>query len=83
MKKGDFFMSFIAEHIIEIIFGLISAGALAFCKYTCKEMENYKKLLEEQEAHKYEEMVTKKLEPVQKLLDSLTEEVHRDEALEE
>jgi hypothetical protein len=31
-------MSFLSEHIIEIVFGLISAGALAFCKYLYKQV---------------------------------------------
>jgi hypothetical protein len=26
-------VSFLGEHVIEVIFGLISAGLLAFCKY--------------------------------------------------
>jgi hypothetical protein len=25
--------TFIAEHLVEIFFGLVSAGTLAFCKY--------------------------------------------------
>jgi hypothetical protein len=41
--------AFIADHLIEIFFGLVSAGALAFCKYMHKQMKNYRRLLEEQE----------------------------------
>lgn len=39
--------TFIAEHLVEIFFGLVSAGALAFCKYLHSQLKNYKKLLEE------------------------------------
>ena len=39
--------TFIAEHLVEIFFGLVSAGALAFCKYLHGQLKNYKKLLEE------------------------------------
>ena len=42
-------LAFLAEHIIEIIFALISAGALAFCKYMHKKKKNYKKMLKEKE----------------------------------
>ena len=36
---------FLVDHIVEILFGLISAGALAFCKYMHSQLKNYKKLL--------------------------------------
>ena len=42
--------TFLGEHLIEIFFGLISAGALGFCKYMHTQMKNYKKLLEEKES---------------------------------
>lgn len=41
--------TFIAEHIVEILFGLISAGALAFCRYLYKQLIAYKKMLQEKE----------------------------------
>ena len=46
-------LTFLAEHIIEIIFGLVSAGALAFCRYLYKQLKSYKQLLEEK---KYEDL---------------------------
>ena len=56
--------NFIAEHLIEIFFGLVSAGALAFCKYTHKQMKNYRRLLEEQENQRLEETIESRLEPI-------------------
>lgn len=56
--------AFIADHLIEIFFGLISAGALAFCKYMHKQMKNYRRLLEEQENQQLEETIENRLEPI-------------------
>ena len=40
-------MEILTKYTLDIFFGLISAGALAFCKYMYNQMKNYKKLLEE------------------------------------
>lgn len=56
--------AFIADHLIEIFFGLVSAGALAFCKYMHKQMKNYRRLLEEQENQQLEEIIENRLEPI-------------------
>lgn len=63
--------AFIANHLIEIFFGLISAGALAFCKYMHKQMKNYKKLLEEKEDQQLEETIDARLEPIMLELEEL------------
>lgn len=57
-------VAFITGHLLEIVLGLVSAGALAFCKYLHKQMKNYKKLLEEQETQEIEEAIEEKLEPI-------------------
>ena len=36
LRKEDFMLAFITEHLVEILFGLISAGALAACRYFYK-----------------------------------------------
>mgnify|MGYP004542485097 CR=1 FL=1 len=38
-------LTFITEHLVEIFFGRVSAGALAFCKYLHSEVKKYRKLL--------------------------------------
>ena len=54
---------FLTEHIVEIIFGLISAGALAFCKYMHGQTKNYKKMLKEKEIkEKKQEEINAELE---------------------
>ena len=50
-------MSFIVDHIVEIVFGLIASGALAFCKYLLKELNNYRSLIDEKETENIEAIV--------------------------
>ena len=64
-------LAFLAEHIVEIIFALISAGALAFCKYMHSQMKNYKKMLKEKEDEQMMETVDLKLEPIYNELEEL------------
>ena len=56
--------AFITEHIVEIIFGLISAGALAFCRYLYKQLMAYKKMLQEKENNDIVELIDEKLKPI-------------------
>lgn len=56
--------AFITEHIVEILFGLISAGALAFCKYLYKQLMAYKKMLQEKENNDIVELIDEKLKPI-------------------
>lgn len=56
--------AFIAKHLLEIIFGLISAGALAFCKYFHNEMKKYKVLINEKKQEELDETIDKKIEPI-------------------
>lgn len=56
--------AFITEHIIEILFGLISAGALAFCRYLYKQLTAYKKMLQEKENDDIAELIDEKLKPI-------------------
>lgn len=56
--------AFFANNWSTILLSLITAGALAFCRYIWKQMKNYKKLLDEQEANKVEELIESKIEPI-------------------
>lgn len=56
--------AFITEHIAEILFGLISAGALAFCRYLYKQLMAYKKMLQEKENNDIVELIDEKLKPI-------------------
>ena len=57
-------LTFLAEHIIEIIFGLVSAGALAFCRYLYKQLKSYKQLLEETKYEDLDDRIDEKLKPI-------------------
>lgn len=63
--------SFIAEHFIEILFGLISAGLLAFCKHIYSQMNTYKKLAEHEKKENLEKTIDEHLEPIKQELNKL------------
>jgi polyhydroxyalkanoate synthesis regulator phasin len=75
-------MSFLSEHVLEIIFGLISAGALAFCRYLCKQIKEYKKLLGDQETHKIENLIDDRLEPILHELEILRKSLREESSTE-
>ena len=64
-------LEFLAQHLIEIFFGLVSAGALGFCKYMHTQMKNYKNLLEEKEDHQLEETIENRIEPIKMEIEEL------------
>lgn len=61
----------IEKYWLELIFGLISAGALAFCKYLYGEVKNYRKLLEQRENEVVVKTIEEKLKPVQEEIKKL------------
>lgn len=56
--------AFIAEHLVEIIFALISAGALAFCRYLYKQLRAYKQLLNDKKYEDLDDRIDEKLKPI-------------------
>ena len=56
--------SFLGNHLVEILFGLIAAGALAFCKYLHSQIKNYKTLLDEKKDERMETAIDERLEPI-------------------
>lgn len=67
--------AFITEHLLEIIFGLISAGALAGCKYLSKQLKNYKTLLENEKREDLEEAIETKLQPIKEEIEELRKHI--------
>lgn len=63
--------AFIAQHFIEIFFGLISAGLLAFCRYIYTQMKMYQKLAEEKKDEKLEELIEEHIAPIKEDLNNL------------
>lgn len=64
-------LTFVTEHLVEILFGLVSAGALAFCKYFHSQLKNYKKLLEESKDTELEKTIDSRIEPIRKEIEEL------------
>ena len=63
--------TFIAEHFIEIIFGLISAGLLAFCKSIHGKMKKYQAMVEEQKNDDLDEKIESHIEPIKEEIEDL------------
>ena len=64
-------LTFVTEHLVEILFGLVSAGALGVCKYFHSQLKNYKKLLEENKNEELEKTIESRIEPIQKEIEEL------------
>lgn len=64
-------LEFITTHLLEIIFGLISAGALAFCKHLHSKMKTYKKLIEEKENSTLDNTIETHIEPIRQEIEEL------------
>ena len=64
-------VEFLSKYGIELVMSLITAGALAFCKYMHGQMKNYKKLLEEKDHDELNDEIDKKLEPIAQEIEEL------------
>ena len=64
-------VEFLSKYGIELVMSLITAGALAFCKYMHSQMKNYKKLLEEKDHDELDNEIDKKLEPIVQEIEEL------------
>lgn len=63
-------MVFLAEHILEIIFGLISAGVLAYCKHLYSQKKKLEEAAKADQNRQYRQMIIDEIEPI-------IEEIHR------
>ena len=63
------FLNFFAKHWIDLIFGLISTGVLAYCGHLGKLIQKYKKMLEDEDQEALEELIDEKLIPIYGHLD--------------
>lgn len=75
-------LEFITTHLLEIIFGLISAGALAFCKYLHSKMKTYKKLVEEKESNNLDDTIEAHIEPIRQEIEELRKYVLETKTIE-
>lgn len=75
-------LAFITEHLVEILFGLISAGALAACRYLYKQLKQYKQLLQEKKDENLIELIDEKLQPILEDIEELREYIRKIETKE-
>lgn len=47
-----------------VLLSLVTAGALAFCRWSWKQVKNYRALLEQQENNELDEAIDEKLAPI-------------------
>ena len=76
-------MSDLNHYFLTVVFGLISAGLLAFCKHLGSQIKTYQSLLEKREVTVLEQTIDEKLKPIQaeiKKLEKYIEEVEGKEA---
>ena len=64
-----------AKYGLELIFGLISAGALALCRYFWKQNKELGRLQEEEEKRRYRQMIIDEIEPIIEELGRAEEEI--------
>lgn len=57
-------IEFLAAHWSQLLLSLITAGALAFCRYAWKQMKNYKSLLDKKGQAEIECLIEVKTEPI-------------------
>lgn len=75
-------LTFVTEHLVEILFGLVSAGALAFCKYLHSQLKNYKKLLAESKDTELEKTIDSRIEPIQEEIEELRKYIMETKSIE-
>lgn len=57
-------MEILTKYALEIFFGLVSAGALAFCKHLWSKNKRLTEMQKEDQNRKYREMILSEIEPI-------------------
>ena len=70
-------LTFIGEHLVEILFSLISAGALAFCRHLYKQNKYYKGLEAKEKEEKLDSKIEEKIAPVLQEIEELREYIRK------
>lgn len=72
-------MDFLTDHLLEIIFGLISAGSLAFCKYLGSKMKEYQKLLDDKSESEFKALIQNEIVPLSSRIDECKRIIQQNE----
>lgn len=70
-------LEFFSIHWANILLSLMTTGALAFCRWTWKQMKNYKALLDQQEIDTYDDHIEEKLAPIIEEIEKLREYIRQ------
>lgn len=57
-------LAFIAEHWVSLIFGLISTGAVAYCRFFYKKFKEFERIEEEKSKEQIEAMIEERIQPL-------------------
>ena len=68
-------METINQYALEIFFGLVSAGALAFCRHLFKQNKELKDIKEEEKNRQYRKMIVDEIEPIIAEITRLNKEI--------
>lgn len=72
-------MDIMTTYALEIFFGLVSAGLLAFCRHLWKEKKKIEEVLAEDSTRKLRQMILDELEPIIEEIHRLKDKVEYDE----
>ena len=73
-------MEIINKYALEIFFGLVSAGALAFCRHLYKQNKELKDLKEEEKTRQHRKMILDEIEPIIDEITRLKNEINQFES---
>ena len=62
---------FLLNHMIEIIFGLVSAGLLAWCKHMYSQNKKYKEYLKDKEKQEFDHSIDERIEAIKVEIEEL------------
>lgn len=74
-------MSFFATYWVDVLFSIITAAALSVCRKLMKQVDEYRKLLDEREDQEIKKVIQDQLEPTNKLISELKDSIKREEDL--
>ena len=72
-------MDIITQYALEIFFGLLSAGLLAFCRHLWKEKKKIEEVMAEDSTRKLRQMILDELEPIIEEIHLLKDKLEFDE----
>ena len=68
-------MEALSKHLVEIFFGLVSAGALAFCKHLWSKNKKLEEMQQADQNRLYRQMVLDEIEPLLDEIESLKNDI--------